>query len=71
VRAIAYQDGLTSDVYIATKAGTWTTTPFAAGPSIDGVSVAATSGPGGTTFIAWDKLDTSASPVNNLVVKTR
>ena len=69
--AIAYQDGLTSDVYIATKAGTWTTTPFAAGPSIDGVSVAATSGPGGTTFIAWDKLDTSASPVNNLVVKTR
>jgi hypothetical protein len=69
--AIAYHDGLTADVYVATKSGTWTTTPVASGPSVDGISIAATSGPGGTVFIAWDRLDASAAPVNNLVVQTR
>jgi hypothetical protein len=68
--AIAYQDGLTSDVYVATKAGTWSTTAIAAGPSLDGISIAATTGPGGT-YLAWDKVDAAANPVHSLVLQSR
>ncbi|MDX2090117.1 MAG: hypothetical protein SFX73_19825 [Kofleriaceae bacterium] len=67
---IAYHDGLTADVYIATKSGSWTTSAFASGPKVEGISIAATSGPGGA-FIAWDHLDAAANPVHSLVVQAR
>ncbi|NVB78476.1 MAG: hypothetical protein HOV81_08800 [Kofleriaceae bacterium] len=68
--AIAYQDGLVSDVYVATTSGgTWTTTPIAQGPLVEGFSIAATRGPGGSPTIAWGSLDPNAAPPQGLVVK--
>jgi hypothetical protein len=68
---IAYQDGLTSDVYIATKAGsTWSTTGLAMGPLLDGFSIAVTTAHGGTPYLAWDRLDQAQSPPNTLFVQT-
>ena len=67
---IAYQDGLTADVYVATKAGaTWTTTGLATGLLLDGFSIAATTGHG-TAYLAWDRLDPALSPPNGLAVET-
>lgn len=67
--SIAYQDGLTSDVSIATKGTPWTIAPFATGPLLDGISVAATIGVGGTPVLAWDSIDPATTPLNHLVVK--
>ena len=68
---IAYQDGLTSDVYLAAKAGAgWTTELVAGGPLLDGISIAATTGHG-TPYLAWDSLDPAVSPINQLRVITR
>jgi len=54
---VAYQDGLVSDVVLASRgSGTWTTTPLAAGPLLDGFSVAATTGHGAPA-LAWGTLD--------------
>jgi hypothetical protein len=68
--AIAYQDGLVSDVYVATNSGgTWSLTPIAQGPLLEGFSVAATRGPGGSPTIAWGSLDPAVTPSQGLVVK--
>lgn len=67
---IAYQDGLKSDVYVATKAGsTWTSTPVAAGLLLDGFAIAVTTAHGGTPMAAWGQIDPSANPNRLLVVK--
>jgi hypothetical protein len=69
--SIAYQDGLTADVVVATKSGTrWSNAPFASGPLLDGFSIAVTTGHG-TPYVAWDRLDPSLSPPNGLFVQTR
>src|SRR5262249_33492257 len=68
--SIAYQDGLTADVYVAAKSGAmWSLTPIANGPTLDGFSIAATTAHGGTPVLAWDVRDPNASPVNDLVVQ--
>jgi len=69
--AIAYQDGLTADVYLATRgAASWTTAALSSGPLLDGFSIAATTGNGGAPFLAWDRLDPSLTPPNGLAVET-
>ena len=66
---IAYQDGLTADVYTAVKAGAaWMPTGLATGPLLDGFSIAVTTGHGGTPVLAWDTLDPSQEPPNGLTV---
>jgi hypothetical protein len=68
--AIAYQDGLVSDVYVATHAGSmWTTNGVAVGPLLDGFSIGATSGHG-TPVLAWGSMDPALSPPTTLVVRT-
>lgn len=65
---IAYQDGLTADVYLATKAGmAWMPTGLATGPLLDGFSIAATTGHG-APVLAWDTLDPAQDPPNGLTV---
>jgi len=67
---IAYQDGMTADVYVASKAsGSWSTMPLAAGPLLDGFSIAATTGHG-TPYVAWDSLDPALTPPNSVAVQT-
>jgi hypothetical protein len=69
--AIAYQDGLTADVYLATKGpASWTRTALATGPLLDGFSIAVTTGFAGAPFLAWGRLDPSQSPPNGLAVET-
>jgi hypothetical protein len=68
--AIAYQDGMTADVYVATRgASGWTPTPFSTGPQLDGVSIGAAIGPGGAPYLAWDRLDPTLTPVHTLAVQ--
>ena len=68
--AIAYQDGLTADVYVATRgAASWTPTALSTGPLIDGISIGATTGPGGVPYLAWDRLDPALSPPHTLAVE--
>jgi len=67
---IAYQDGLKSDVYVATKSGaTWTTTAVAQGLLLDGFAIAVTTAHGGAPIAAWGQIDPSANPNRLLVVK--
>ncbi|HTL36158.1 MAG TPA: hypothetical protein VL326_23665 [Kofleriaceae bacterium] len=67
---IAYQDGLTSDVYLAARAGgAWTTQGLAMGPLLDGFSIAATVGHG-TPVLAWGQMDPAKAPPPNLVVRS-
>jgi hypothetical protein len=66
--AIAYQDGLTADVHVATRSGTsWSTTGIAIGPLLEGFSIGATTGRG-TPILAWGALDPAADPVGQLVI---
>jgi len=69
---IVYQDGLTSDVYLATQSspGMWSTSDIAAGPLLDGFSIGATTGHG-QPYLAWDRLDPSLTPPNGLAVQAR
>ncbi|MFN0250392.1 MAG: MYXO-CTERM sorting domain-containing protein [Kofleriaceae bacterium] len=67
--AIAYHDGLSSDVYVASRQNPWSVTNVAPGPLLDGISVDGTTGPGGGVYLAWDSIDKNASPIHNLVVK--
>ncbi|HWO27094.1 MAG TPA: hypothetical protein VNO30_50535 [Kofleriaceae bacterium] len=68
--AIAYQDGMTSDVYVATRAGTtWTQAALSTGPLLDGVSIGAAIGPGGVPYLAWDRLDPKLTPPHTLAVE--
>ncbi|HEX7097466.1 MAG TPA: hypothetical protein VF183_16400, partial [Acidimicrobiales bacterium] len=69
VPSIAYQDGMASDVYVATKGATWTVTPLAQGPLLDGFSIGATSG-GGTPVLAWGTMDPSLTPPPTLTVRS-
>lgn len=67
---IAYQDGLTADVYVAARgAASWTPTAFSTGPLLDGISIGATTGHGGVPFLAWDRLDPAKSPPHVLAVE--
>ncbi|MFT3698354.1 MAG: MYXO-CTERM sorting domain-containing protein [Kofleriaceae bacterium] len=67
--AIAYQDGMTSDVYVATKGGMWTTNGLATGPLLDGFSIAATNAHSNTPFVAWGTKDPAADPISSLTVQ--
>ena len=58
-----------ADVMLATQSGTtWTTTGLATGPLLDGFSIGATTGHGGTPVYAWESLDPTMTPPNALVV---
>jgi hypothetical protein len=71
VPTVAYQDGLTSDVYVATRGGgTWTKTPLATGPLLDGFSIAGTAAHGGRPYLAWHVIDPAQTPVSGLAVQT-
>lgn len=71
VPAIAYQDGLTSDVHVATRSGaSWSTTGVAVGPLLDGFSIGAATARG-RPVLAWGALDPTADPpepIGRLVV---
>jgi hypothetical protein len=68
--AIAYQDGLTSDVYVATRgAASWTPTALSTGPGLDGISIGAAIGPGGVPYLAWDRLVPAQTPPHTLAVE--
>lgn len=66
---IAYQDGMTSDVYVATKTAAWTATPLAQGPLLDGFFIGATTGRG-TPVLAWGTMDPAQSPPTTLTVRS-
>lgn len=68
--AIAYQDGLTADVYIAQKSGGGWSKAVAAGQTklLDGFAIAATSA-GGSPVAAWGQIDPSAAPNRLLVIQ--
>lgn len=69
--SIAYQDGATADVHVATRSGgTWTTSPFAAGPAIDGLSIAATTGHRDIAYLAWGRIDPRETVPNSLAIET-
>jgi hypothetical protein len=67
--AIAYQDGMTSDVYVAGRTGSWSTAALVTGPLLDGFSIAATTAHAGTPFLAWGTKDPNATPIESLTVK--
>ena len=67
--SIAYQDGLASDVVIATKTGSgWSHAAFASGPLLDGFSIAVAAH-GGQSYLAWDQLNPANTPPNALLVQ--
>ncbi|HET7504732.1 MAG TPA: hypothetical protein VFK02_27105 [Kofleriaceae bacterium] len=69
--AIAYQDGLTADVYVAIRSGAgWSKTPLATGPLLDGFSISATTGHPGPPVLAWGALDPAADPIGQLVIES-
>lgn len=65
---IAYQDGTTADVYLATKGGMWTTTAVATGPLLDGFWVSGAQRKG-QTYLAWGSMDPHASPLGTISVQ--
>ncbi len=67
---IAYQDGLTSDVYLAAKNGAWSTQGISISPLLDGFSIAATTGHG-QPYLAWDRIDPALVVSNGLFVQVR
>jgi hypothetical protein len=68
--AIAYQDGLDADVYVASRSGAgWATMGIATGPLLDGFSIGATTG-GGSPVLAWGAIDPAGSPIGQLVVES-
>ena len=68
---IAYQDGLSADVYLASRSSSgWTSTPIATGPVLDGLSIAATTAHGGIPYVAWGAIDVHATPLGSVVVET-
>jgi hypothetical protein len=64
---VAYQDGLASDVDVATRngPGSWSMNDLASGPLLDGFFIAVTTGHG-RAVLAWDSLDPADAPVHNL-----
>lgn len=67
---IAYQDGTTADVYLATKSTAWTTTAIATGPLLDGFWVSGTAAHG-TPYLAWGSMDPHATPLGTISVQTQ
>ena len=70
---IAYQDGLTSDVYTAAKASTWTTNALTTNTSahlLDGFSIASTTAHGSAPVLAWDSMNPANSPPHGLLVRS-
>jgi MYXO-CTERM domain-containing protein len=66
--AIVYQDGLVSNVRLATRAGgTWTHAAIQDSPTLDGFSIGATTGHGSPVF-AWGTLDPTQPVVGTLTV---
>jgi MYXO-CTERM domain-containing protein len=64
---IAYQDGLSSDMYVATRGTSgWTTTDAATGLRLDGFHIAA---PPGGGWLVWDGVDQTNAPASTLQVK--
>jgi len=62
--AIAYQDGLDADVYVATRAGAaWSTLAVATGPALDGFSIGAAVR-GGAPVLAWGALDPAPASID-------
>jgi hypothetical protein len=61
---IAYQDGLTADLMIATRSGTWTYAPQSSGALLDGFHIAASG-----SLLVWDQLDITRQPPSGLMVK--
>ena len=68
--AIAYQDGMTADVYLATTPGAWSHSAIASGPLLDGFSIGATTGRG-DLYLAWHRLDPAQEPASTLHVQRR
>jgi len=69
--AIAYQDGLDADVYVATRSTAgWSTMAIATGPLLDGFSIGATTGHQGSPVLAWGALDPAGDPIGQLVVES-
>ena len=66
---IAYQDGASADVYIASKGAAWTTSTLASGPILDGFWLAGTTAHKGTPILAWGSLDPAATPLGTIAVK--
>jgi hypothetical protein len=68
---IAYQDGLSSDVDVATMAGpgTWTMQDIAATDVLDGFFIAATTGHG-SPILAWDSRDPTTPDIHALVLQS-
>ncbi|MBL0220100.1 MAG: hypothetical protein IPQ07_40310 [Myxococcales bacterium] len=68
---IAYQDGLSSDVYVANKAGAaWTKNAVKSGLLLDGFAIAVTTSHGSAPVAAWGQIDPAAAPNRNLVIQT-
>jgi hypothetical protein len=65
---IGYQDGMNADVYVATKAGAWSTRALAQGPLLDGFWVAGTVFKG-APVMAWGSLDPAATPLGTISVQ--
>ena len=66
---IAYQDGTSSDVYLATKGGAWSTSAIATGPILDGFWVSGTAAHKSTPYLAWGSLDPAATPLGTIAVQ--
>jgi hypothetical protein len=64
---IAYQDGLSSDLVIASRGGgSWTHSDAATGVMMDGFHIAA---PPGGGWLVWDGIDKTQAPASTLQVK--
>lgn len=64
---VAYQDGLTADLIVATRGGTsWSRNEVATGALLDGFHIAVPAD-GGT--LIWDALDKNQSPATTLVIR--
>jgi MYXO-CTERM domain-containing protein len=64
---IAYQDGTSSDLVMASKgASGWSHTDLATGPLLDGFHIAA---PPDGGWLVWDSIDKDKTPVSGLVIQ--
>jgi MYXO-CTERM domain-containing protein len=64
---IAYQDGLSSDLVIATRGGSgWSHDDAATGVTLDGFHIAA---PPAGGWLVWDGIDKTAAPASTLQIK--
>jgi hypothetical protein len=64
---IAYQNGATADVHMASKNGSWAMSNVAQGPLLDGFWVSGTLFKN-QTYLAWGSLDPAATPLGTIKV---